>query len=84
MTDAAELVRKAQTGEPRAFGEIVAQYQGRIFGLAVRLTGDRTAAMDLTQETFLRAYEALARFEGRSSVGTWLSHGRVVNHRALA
>ena len=51
---------------------LVSEQQRRLFNLHLRLTGDREAAADLTQETFVSAYETVHRFEGRSSPETWL------------
>jgi len=55
-----------------AFAELVARHQRRIHGLATHMLHDRVEAEDVTQETFIRAYHALARFDGRSEPYTWL------------
>lgn len=47
-------------------------YADKIYRLALRYTGDRTEAEDLTQETFLRAYQNLASFDRSKSAGPWL------------
>ncbi len=64
-------VRRARA-EREAFGELVRRYADRIFNLAYRMTGDRSAAEDLTQETFLRAFQALAGFKDGSPFAPWL------------
>jgi len=69
-TDEACLTRAKV--EREAFGELVRRYADRIFNLAYRMTGDRSAAQDLTQETFLRAYQGLAGFKEGSAVAPWL------------
>lgn len=55
-----------------AFGELVRRHQQRIHRLAVHMLRDRAEAEDVTQETFIRAYKALDRFDGRSEPYTWL------------
>jgi RNA polymerase sigma-70 factor (ECF subfamily) len=67
-----ELVDKARSGEPEAFGLLVRRYQKRIFRLAFHLVRSGAEAEDVTQETFVRAYQALGRFDGRSEPFTWL------------
>ena len=66
-----ELVDKARGGDANAFGELVRRHQQRIQRLAVHMLRDRAEAEDVTQETFIRAYQALARFDGRSEPYTW-------------
>lgn len=67
-----EIVDRARGGEAEAFGELVARHQPRIQRLAVHMLRDRAEAEDVAQETFIRAFRALARFDGRSEVYTWL------------
>ena len=67
-----ELVDRAREGDEAAFGQLVRRHQQRIVRLAVHLLRDRAAAEDVMQETFIRAYRALARFDGRSEPYTWL------------
>jgi len=67
-----ELVARVRRGEIAAFGELVARHQRRIHGLATHLLHDRIEAEDVTQETFIRAFAALDRFDGRSEPYTWL------------
>jgi RNA polymerase sigma-70 factor (ECF subfamily) len=57
------LVERAREGDDRAFAALFDAWQGPISGYLLRLTGDREAANDLTQETFLRAYRALGSLE---------------------
>ncbi len=67
-----ELVERTRAGDQRAFGEIVRRHQRRIHRLALHMLRDRAEAEDVTQETFVRAYGALARFDGRSEPFTWI------------
>jgi len=66
---AAEEARK---GDQRAFGALVERHSRSVFRLAFRMTGNEQDAEDLVQETFLKAYKQLHRFDGRSAFGTWL------------
>jgi len=56
----------------RGFDDLLKENKDRIFNLLFRLTGDYHTAEDLFQETFLRAYRGLDRYEGRSGLFTWL------------
>ncbi len=67
-----ELVDQAKGGDSGAFGTLVRRYQRRIFRLAFHLVRTGAEAEDVTQETFVRAYQALDRFDGRSEPFTWL------------
>lgn len=67
-----ELVDRARSGDREAFGLIVRRHQPRIHRLAVHMLRDRAEAEDVAQETFIRAYRALDRFDGRSEPYTWL------------
>ena len=66
-----ELVDRARDGDKGSFGELVRRHQLRIHRLAVHMLRDRAEAEDVTQETFIRAFQALARFDGRSEAYTW-------------
>jgi len=65
-------VAQARGGDPDAFRVLVERHSHSVFRLAFRMTGNEQDAEDLVQETFLRAYRQLARFDGRASFGTWL------------
>jgi len=67
-----ELVEQAKRGNAEAFGTLVGRYQRRIFRLAFHLVRNGAEAEDVTQEAFVRAYQALDRFDGRSEPFTWL------------
>lgn len=66
-----ELVDRARTGDAEAFGQLVRRHQPRIHRLATHLLRSRAEAEDVAQETFIRAYRALSRFDGRSEPYTW-------------
>jgi len=65
------LVLLAKDGDLEAFNSLVDRYQGAVYTLCLRLLGNREAAEDATQETFLSAYRALDRFQG-GSFRNWL------------
>jgi RNA polymerase sigma-70 factor (ECF subfamily) len=67
-----ELVEQTKTGDSQAFGTLVRRHQRRIFRLAFHLVRSGAEAEDVTQETFVRAYQAIQRFDGRSEPFTWL------------
>ncbi len=86
----AGLVQRAKAGDRKAFEELVLRYQDRIYTVTVRVLGNRDDALEASQETFLKAYRALQRFDGRSAFYTWLfriavnsarSHRRKVRRR---
>jgi RNA polymerase sigma-70 factor (ECF subfamily) len=66
------LVRRARGGDTRAFEELVSQYQHRIFGLMLRMIGNRQEAEDLAQEVFITVHRALASYRGEGRFYTWL------------
>lgn len=72
MADGATDLDLARSGDRAAFGRLVMQYQRRIYATALHLLGNHADADDVTQETFVRAYRALDRFDGRSELFTWL------------
>jgi RNA polymerase sigma-70 factor (ECF subfamily) len=67
-----DLVDRARSGDSEAFGVLVRRHQKRIYRLALHLVRTGAEAEDVTQETFVRAYQALDRFDGRSEAFTWL------------
>jgi RNA polymerase sigma-70 factor, ECF subfamily len=69
--DAAILTR-AKSGNREAFRTIVERHSAGVFRVAYRLTRSEQDAEDVVQETFLKAYAELRRFEGRAALGTWL------------
>jgi len=81
MTDESQLIERLKAGDQIAYAELVEKHAGRVYNLALRLTGDEAAAEDVLQETFINAFKAIDRFEGRSSLGTWLY--RIASNTAL-
>ena len=71
MDELAGVAAEAAVGDPVAAAALVRATQTDVWRLCAAL-GDRDTADDLTQETYLRAFAALHRFEGRSAVRTWL------------
>jgi RNA polymerase sigma-70 factor (ECF subfamily) len=67
-----ELLRRAQKGDPQAFGALVERYQRRVVGVAFAVVHNQDDALELAQETFVRAFENINKFESRSSFSTWL------------
>jgi RNA polymerase sigma-70 factor (ECF subfamily) len=76
-TDAA-AVALARGGDSEAFRALVERHGRAVYRLACRMTGNPSDAEDVVQETFLRAYRQLGRFESRANFGTWL-HRIAVN-----
>ncbi len=68
----ADLVRRTLCGEVAAYNGLVLRYQRQVYNLAYRMLGNAEDAGDLVQETFLRAYGALASFRQDASFLTWL------------
>jgi RNA polymerase sigma-70 factor (ECF subfamily) len=68
----AQWLAQAQQGDPQAFARLVARYQRPVCGLCYRMLGNAGDAEDAAQETFLRAYQNLARYDRRRVFRTWL------------
>jgi RNA polymerase sigma-70 factor, ECF subfamily len=77
QTDAA-TVALAREGNSEAFRELVERHSRAVYRLAHRMTGNPSDAEDVVQETFLKAYKQLSRFESRANFSTWL-HRIAVN-----
>jgi len=71
-TAEAELVRRTMSPDMSAFGQLVDRYRARVFTVACRLLRDRGAAEDATSDAFLRAYDALGRYDPERSFATWV------------
>ena len=72
MDNEQALLQRAQKGDHEAFAALVEEHQRYIFNLALRVLKDENEALDLTQETFVRAWTALPNFRGQSQFRTWL------------
>ena len=66
------LVKRMKAGDDRAFEELVRLYQNRIFGLMLRMIGNRQEAEDLAQEVFMTVHRAIASYRGDGRFYTWL------------
>ena len=78
VTNDEQIVERALSGDPEAFGEIVRRWERRIFALAYGMLGREEDARDATQETFLAAFRNLRGFRGDARVSSWL-HRIAVN-----
>jgi len=67
-----DLIKLSIQGDIRAFEELAAKYQHKIYSLAYRYMGCEEDASDMAQEALIKAYRSLATFKGESSLGTWL------------
>jgi RNA polymerase sigma-70 factor (ECF subfamily) len=67
-----ELVARSKTGDTESFNQLVRRWERPIFALAYRTLGREEDARDVTQETFLRAFRALAGFKGDAKFSSWL------------
>ncbi len=77
-TDVSAVLARARQGDSEAFRTLVERHSRRAFQLAFRITGNEQDAEDVVQESFIRAYRQLSRFEARAHFATWL-HRIVAN-----
>jgi RNA polymerase sigma-70 factor (ECF subfamily) len=78
-----ELVATATTGVEASFEELVRRYQRPISAYVYRMVGDYEAALDLTQEIFIKVYGSLARYRSEFKFSTWIykiAHNSAVDH----
>jgi len=66
------LIDRCRRRDVEAFGKIVDAYQNRVFGFVRRMVHNQEEAADVTQDVFVRAFQSFERFDGRSSLRTWL------------
>ncbi len=66
------LIMLVLDGDMQAFAKLASKYQHMIYNLALKLVGNAEEAEELTQDTFLKVYEALPNFKGESKFSTWL------------
>lgn len=74
----ASSTTRAQRGDVDAFEELYKAHASRVYALCLRLTADSAKARELTQDVFVRAWEALPEFRGEANITTWL-HRIAVN-----
>ena len=70
--DDSDVVRAFLAGDERAFGELVKRYDGRLLNFVYRTVGDRERGQDLVQETFVRVYRHMHRFDQTKKFSTWI------------
>src|SRR2546423_15512335 len=78
-----DLVTRAVAGREDGFEELVRRYQRPIAAYVYRMTGDYEAALDLTQEVFIKVYNSLARYRPEFKFSTWIykiAHNSAVDH----
>jgi RNA polymerase sigma-70 factor (ECF subfamily) len=78
-----ELVLTAVAGRESAFEELVRRYQRPIASYVYRMVGDYDAALDLTQEVFIKVYNSLARYRSEFKFSTWIykiAHNAAIDH----
>ena len=71
-SDVFDFVERCRKQDFEAFGKLVDAYQNRVFGFVKRMVPNPEEAADITQDVFIRAFQSFGRFDGRSSVRTWL------------
>lgn len=82
LTDG-ELLQRAITGREEGFEEIVRRYQRPITGYVYRMLGNYDAALDVTQEVFIKVYNSMARYSSEYKFSTWLykiSHNAAIDY----
>lgn len=80
--DDAKLAEKARRGDQDAFAALVEENQGKVYNLALRLTGSAEDASDVAQEAFLNAWRGLPSFQGGCAFSTWvyrLTHNAAID-----
>ena len=68
----AKWIAEARSGDKEAFSKLVEKYQRPVFSVCYRMLGTSTAAEDAAQEAFIRAYQALDRYDPKRSFATWI------------
>lgn len=66
------IVQRVQAGEVDAFDQLILKYRERLFAIIYNLTANREDAADLTQDSFIKAFQSISRFQGKSSFFTWI------------
>jgi RNA polymerase sigma-70 factor (ECF subfamily) len=78
LTDSADLIHLAKTGDNAAFLQLCRENSGRVYAVCLRMLANTELAKELTQETIVRAWQMLHSFRGESPFGAWL-HRIAVN-----
>lgn len=66
------IVQRVQAGQVAEFDELIRKYRERVYAVIYNMTSNREDAADLTQDTFIKAFQSIHRFQGQSSFFTWL------------
>jgi RNA polymerase sigma factor (sigma-70 family) len=66
------IIKRVQAGDVAAFDALIRKYREKVFGIIYHLTSNREDASDLTQDAFIKAFQSINRFNGKSSFFTWL------------
>lgn len=66
------LVEQCRRQDYEAFGKVVDAYQSRVYGFVKRMVRHDEEALDVTQEVFIKAFQAMGTFDGRASLRSWL------------
>ena len=72
QTKETELIRRIVAGDTEAFALLADHYSHSVYSLTARITGSAEDAEELTQDVFLKAFDKLGKFDGRSAFATWL------------
>src|ERR1044072_2399744 len=78
-----ELVQSTLSGRESGFEELVRRYQRPIAAYVYRMVGDYDAALDLTQEVFIKVYNSLSRYRAEFKFSTWIykiAHNAAIDH----
>src|SRR6201990_2180987 len=67
-----DLVKRCQAGDSEAFDELVTRYRTRVFGMIYSMVHSEQDAWDLAQDSFVKAWKSIGRFQGKSSFYTWV------------
>ena len=81
VQDDRELMTRAQAGDMSAFEALVSRHEDKVYGLALRMTRSEADAAEITQDTFLSAYQHLSEFRGEAAFGSWVH--RIAANSAL-
>ena len=67
-----DLIERSQSGDTRAFDDLVRKYTPKLYGLVYNMTSNREDTADLLQDIFAKAYRSIKRFQGKSTFYTWI------------
>ncbi len=70
--DDAQLINRLKAGDEAALETLMAQYQTRVFGMALRMTGNRQDAEEVLQDVFLAVVQKIETFRGEAKLSTWI------------